>query len=67
MVFKSIANNLFKVSNITIDKKEKITRFIDRKIDIATELVGNKVYLEIISKKNYNSTFDTKSLFLILI
>lgn len=67
MIFKSIANNLFKVCNITIDKNEEITKFIGRKIDIAIELVKNKVYLEIISKEDYNSTLDTKSLFSILI
>lgn len=67
MVSKGIANNLFKVCNITIDKNEEITRFISRKMDTATELVANKIYLEKISKKDYDSTFDTKSLFSILI
>lgn len=67
MLFKGIANNFFKVCNITIDKNEEIIKFIGRKIDIAIKLVRNKIYLEIISKENYNSTFNTKSLFSILI
>ena len=61
MLSEDLGDFFFEAYNIVEAKNKVITRFIDRRIDIAVELAENQAYLKIILKERSDSTFINES------